>query len=41
MEEVHEGIEFDVREVSEKILNNMVINSAVEKKKNVIIYFYN
>jgi hypothetical protein len=30
-----------VREISEKIFNNMAVSAAVEEKKNVIVYFYN
>ena len=41
IEEIHEGIDHEVKEVTEKILNNIVIGHAVEDKKNVIIYFYN
>jgi hypothetical protein len=41
MEEIHEGIEHDIKEVSEKIFNNLAVSSAVEEKKNVIVYFYN
>lgn len=40
MEEINEGIEHDVREISEKIFNNMAVSAAVEEKKNVIVYFY-
>eukprot|EP00347_Sterkiella_histriomuscorum_P011459 403372372 len=40
-EEIHENIDHDVKEVSEKIFNNLAVSSAVEEKKNVIVYFYN
>ena len=41
MEEIHEGLEHDIKEVSEKIFNNLAISAAVEEKKNVIVYMYN
>ena len=40
MDEIHEGIEFDVRETSEKILMNVAQSHALEDHKNVIFYFY-
>ena len=41
MEEIHEGIDHEIKEVSEKIFSNLAISHAVEDKKNVIVYFYN
>jgi len=41
MEEIHEGLEHDIKEVSEKIFNNLAVSAAVEEKKNVIVYLYN
>jgi hypothetical protein len=40
MDEVHEGIEHEVRETSEKILMNVATSHALEEKKNVVFYFY-
>lgn len=40
MDEIHESLDHDIKEVNEKILNNLAINHAVEEKKNVLIYFY-
>jgi len=41
LEEIYEGLETDLRETSEQIFNNMAVSSAVEEKKNVIVYLYN
>ncbi len=41
LETIHEAIDSDIKEVSEKIFNNLAISAAVEEKKNVIVYFYN
>jgi aromatic ring-cleaving dioxygenase len=41
VEEVHDGLDSNVKEISEKILSNMAINYAVEERKNVLIYYYN
>ena len=41
MDEIHDGVESEVKEVTEKILNSIIIGHAVEDKKNCIIYFYN
>jgi len=40
MEEIHEGIDHDVRETSEKILMNVAQSHALEEGKNVVFYFY-
>lgn len=40
MEEIHEGIDHDVRETSEKILMNVASSYALEEKKTVVMYFY-
>jgi hypothetical protein len=40
LDEIHEGVEHDVRETSEKILLNVAQSYAVEEKKNVVFYFY-
>ncbi|CDW85441.1 UNKNOWN [Stylonychia lemnae] len=40
-EEIHDAIGHEIKEVSEKIFNNLAISSATEEKKNVIVYFYN
>lgn len=41
MDEIHDGIESEVKEVTEKILNSIIVGHAVEDKKHCIIYFYN
>jgi len=41
LEEIHEGMTNNVKEISEKILSSISVNHAVEEKKNVLIYFYN
>jgi len=40
LDEIHEYIENDVRETSEKILMNVASSAALEEKKNVVFYFY-
>lgn len=40
LEEVHEGILNNVKEINEKILQSISISTAVEEKKTVVIYFY-
>ena len=40
MDEIHEGIDSDVRETSEKIFLNVAQSHALEDKKNVVFYFY-
>ena len=40
LEEIHDGIESNVKDISEKILSSVSINHAVEQKKNVLVYFY-
>ena len=40
MDEIHESLENEIKEVNEKILNTIAINHATEEKKNVLIYFY-
>ena len=40
MEEIHNGMDPQIKDVNDKILGNMAINYAVEEKKNVLIYFY-
>lgn len=40
LEEVHDGIEHEVRETSEKILMNVASSHALEEKKTVVFYFY-
>ena len=41
LDEIHESLDTDIKEVNEKILNNLAINYASEEKKNVLIYYYN
>lgn len=41
MDEIHDGIDSDVRETSEKILMNVAQSHALEDKKIVVFYFYN
>jgi hypothetical protein len=40
IEELHDGMESNVKEINEKILSSISVNYAVEQKKNVLIYFY-
>ena len=40
IDEIHEGIDHDVRETSEKIMMNVAQSYALESKKNVVFYFY-
>ena len=40
VDEIHEGIDHDVRETSEKIMMNVAQSYALESKKNVVFYFY-
>jgi translation elongation factor EF-Tu-like GTPase len=40
IDEVHEGIDHDVRETSEKIMMNVASSYALEEKKTVVFYFY-
>ena len=40
MEELHNSLEADIKEVSAAIVKNVAINFALEEKKNVLIYFY-
>ncbi len=40
IDEIHDGLEHNVREVSESIVQNMAVSSA-QDKKFVIIYYYN
>ncbi len=40
IDEIHEGIDHDVRETSEKILMNVAQSHALEEKKTVVMYFY-
>lgn len=41
LDEIHDGIDSDVRETSEKILLNVAQSHALEEKKTVVFYFYN
>jgi translation elongation factor EF-Tu-like GTPase len=40
LDEIHEGIDHDVRETSEKIAMNVASSYALEEKKTVVFYFY-
>lgn len=40
IDEIHNSIESDIKEVSEQIFNNLLVSHAVEDKKNVLVYFY-
>jgi hypothetical protein len=40
MDEIHDGIDHDIRETSEKILLNVAQSYALEEGKNVVFYFY-
>lgn len=40
IDEVHEGIDHDVRETSEKIMMNVASSYALEEKKTVVFYIY-
>jgi hypothetical protein len=40
IDEIHEGIDHEVRETSEKILISVAQSYALEEKKNVVFYFY-
>ena len=40
MEEIHEGMDHDVKETSEKIMMSVAQSHALEEKKHVVFYFY-
>jgi hypothetical protein len=40
VEEIHEGVINNIKEVNDKILSNLAIAGAQEEKKYVVIYYY-
>jgi hypothetical protein len=40
LDEVHDSIDSDVKEMTEKIIMNVATSVVVEEKKNVVFYFY-
>lgn len=40
MDEIHDGIDHEVKETSEKIMMNVAQSHALEEKKHVVFYFY-
>ena len=41
LDEVHENMAHEVTEVSEKILNTVIFNNALDHRKHSLVYFYN
>lgn len=41
MEEVHSGMDYEIRQITEKLFNSVSMNYAIEEKKNALTYFYN
>ena len=38
---MHDGLENNVKEVNDKILNNLAISGAKDERKFVVVYYYN
>lgn len=40
LEEISNSVESNVKEITEKIMQNIAVSTAVDQKKNAVIYFY-